>query len=296
MHSPQHCSFTTNPIKQDMELHKLLTLYFFISYFFLSQPSQATTNLPGVVRRTTKQQILASIPPASQENTIPFITSPSGKYTAYFLRRDTAPGAGGFGSEFCYIQVQDTTTQSSMWESECSPVSTVNTCALVFSWNGLEVFDGSNSIWNNEAQSADNNFLQTLELVDEGDMRIRDKDGELAWKASDDPRENQRCGLPGSPGLAPALPPFAQPVGYDKNLPFGQSSEQEQQQLPQPGKIYNQQQPQAPVTGESQAFGLNSQPLVDNSPYDSGCIGGLEHWLGMGVGLVVSFLIHGFIF
>lgn len=179
-----------------------------------------------------------------------------------------------------------------MWESECAPVSTVNTCALLFTWNGLEIFDGSNSVWDTSAESADNNFLLNLELVDQGDMRIHDKDGELAWKASDEPRVDQRCGMPGSPGLAPALPPFAEPIGQDRNLPFGQSQRLPQAadpiglggagqgQLHQPNSV-------AAGVGVGHAFGFNSQPLVDNTPYDSGSYKG-KHWVGVNVGLVLG--------
>nr|CAD1844109.1 unnamed protein product [Ananas comosus var. bracteatus] len=260
----------------------ILSLFLVSSYFlYYSCPCEAaatgTAGIPvGTIERTTKQQILVSIPPGATGGSVPFLTSPSGKYVAYLLRRPTAKGAGGFGSDFCYVEVEDASSGSSMWESECTPVSTVNSCALLFTWNGLEVFDGSTSVWDTGAQSADNNFLETLELVDEGDMRIRDKDGELAWKASDDPRANQDCGLPGSPGVAPALPPFAEPIGKDNNLPFGQAGQGGGQgaggQLPE-------------VHGVSQTVGFGSQPLVDNSPYDSGCLAGIEHWVGSGLGL-----------
>lgn len=181
-----------------------------------------------------------------------------------------------------------------MWESECAPASNVNTCTLLFTWNGLEIFDGSNSVWNTNAASADNNFLLNLELVDQGDMRIHDKDGELAWKASDEPRVDQHCGMPGSPGLAPALPPFAEPIGQDKNLPFGQS-----QQLPQAADPINlggsgqtqfhQPNSEAAGAGVGQAFGFNSQPLVDNTPYDSGCYKG-KYLAEVNVGLILGVL------
>nr|CAD1844216.1 unnamed protein product [Ananas comosus var. bracteatus] len=230
----------------------ILSLFLVASYFlYYSCPCEAaatgTAGVPvGTIERTTKQQILVSILPGATGGSVPFLTSPRGN------------------------------TGSSMWESECTPVSTVNSCALLFTWNGLEVFDGSTSVWDTGAQSANNNFLETLELVDEGDMRIRDKDGELAWKASDDPRANQNCGLPGSPGVAPALPPFAEPIGKDNNLPFGQAGQGGGQgaggQLPE-------------VHGVSQTVGFGSQPLVDNSPYDSGCLAGIEHWVGSGLGL-----------
>ncbi|XP_038976774.1 uncharacterized protein LOC120107534 [Phoenix dactylifera] len=261
-----------------MEFLASLILSLSFSSLLLSPPAQATAP-SGTIKRTTKQQILASIPPGTQENPVPFITSPSGKYAAYLLRRETAPGAGGFGSDFCYIQVQDTSTEQSMWESECAPVSTANTCALVFDDNGLEVFDGSNSAWaTDDAESADENFLETLELVDEGDMWLRDKKGELAWKASEEPRANQRCGLPGSPGLAPARPPFAAPIGGDDNLPFGQQ---------QQGK---------PMAGVSQTFGFDSNPLADSTPYDSGCSRGVQYWLGTGGGVLLAHLVSALVF
>ncbi|OEL18279.1 hypothetical protein BAE44_0020702 [Dichanthelium oligosanthes] len=275
-------------------------------------PSHAAATAPaGTIERVTKQQILASIPPHWDENPVLFLTSPSGKYAAYFLRSQTTPGAGGLGADFCYVEVLDTTAPGaeglSVWESECLAVSTVNTCALVFSWNGLEVFDGSTSVWHtHDAQSDEQNFLETLQLVDEGDMRILDKGGELAWKASDEPRAAQHCGMPGSPGLASALPPFAEPIGHgSSDLPFGVGGgygngagagvgvgvggvaqpEAPLAPLPQPEL------PLAPLPQEAdefggaaaaaagqgqagpgveQTFGFGNQPLVDNSPYDSG--------------------------
>ncbi|KAG8040774.1 hypothetical protein GUJ93_ZPchr0792g7100 [Zizania palustris] len=201
-----------------------------------SSVAAAVTGPPGTIERITKQQILASIPPpghgdggATIHPPVLFLTSPSGKYAAYFVRSHTMPGAGGLGADFCYVEVVDTSaheaaaTGGSVWESECRPVSTVNTCTLLFSYHGLEVFDGSEEVWHGETNTDGTNFLQRLELVDDGDMRIRDKDGELAWRASDEPRHAQRCGAPGSPGLATALPPFAEPIGaHSSNLPFGQ--------------------------------------------------------------------------
>ncbi|KAL5229939.1 hypothetical protein ABZP36_028715 [Zizania latifolia] len=199
-----------------------------------SSLAAAVTGPPGTIERITKQQILASIPPAGHGDAalhppVLFLTSPSGKYAAYFVRSHTVPGAGGLGADFCYVEVVDTSvheavaTGGSVWESECRPVGTVNTCTLLFSYHGLEVFDGSEEVWHGETNTDGTNFLQRLELVDDGDMRIRDKDGELAWRASDEPRHAQRCGAPGSPGLATALPPFAEPIGaHSSNLPFGQ--------------------------------------------------------------------------
>lgn len=138
---------------------------------------------------------------------------------------------------------------------------------------------------------ADNDFLETLQIVDEGDMRIIDRDGELAWKASDDPRSNQGCGLPGSAGLAPESPPFAKPLGGDvSNLPFGQGSQQGGgSAIPNPslGLGFNGQQEQQ----------QQQQPLVDNTAFESGCsrrvLGG---FLGVGLGLVIMVvvvMVHG---
>ncbi|KAJ1297978.1 hypothetical protein BS78_01G419400 [Paspalum vaginatum] len=284
----------------------------------LLAPHAAATAPAGTIERETKQQILASIPPHWDENPVLFLTSPSGKYAAYFMRTRTTPGAGGLGADFCFVEVLDTTAPGaegrSVWESECMAVSTVNTCALVFSWKGLEVFDGSTSVWHtHDARSDEHNFLQTLQLVDQGDMRILDKGGELAWKASDEPRAAQHCGMPGSPGLASALPPFAEPIGHgSSDLPFGYGHgsgygngagfgvggvAQPEAPLPQPDL------PLAPlpqeadqfggaaaagqgqgVQGAEQAFGFGNQPLVDNSPYDSGA---QKHGCGL-VGISVS--------
>ncbi|XP_062213500.1 uncharacterized protein LOC133914408 [Phragmites australis] len=274
-------------------------------------PSYATaTATAGTLERETKQQILASIPPHWQENPVLFLTSPSGKYAAYFMRSQTTPGAGGLGADFCYVEVLDTTTPGpegrSVWESECLAVSTVNTCALVFSWNGLEVFDGSTSVWHtHDTQSDDHNFLETLQLVDEGDMRILDKGGELAWKASDEPRAAQHCGMPGSPGLAAALPPFAEPIGHgSSNLPFGEEGgrgngvggvaqpELPLAPLPQEADQFGGAAAQGQaVEGVGQTFGFGSQPLVDNSPYDSGALKHGCSFVGIAVALGLSVAI-----
>jgi len=288
----------------------------------------ATTPL-GTIERVTKQRILASIPPGGGPPVL-FLTSPSGKYAAYFVRTHTMPGAGGLGADFCYVEVVDTTTAGahgvegdedaaaaaasgkSVWESECRPISTVNTCSLLFSWDGLEVFDGSEEVWHGETNRDGTNFLETLELVDDGDMRIRDKDGELAWRASDEPRHAQHCGAPGSPGLGAALPPFAEPLGaHSSNLPIGQEPDGNGHaaELPQAadlgsgaaafggapagvaGPDLGQGEHDAAADvgsgaaafggaagvagpghgqGEHDVAGFGAQPLVDNSPYDSG--------------------------
>lgn len=204
----------------------------------------------GTIERASKQQILASLPPGGHDSPpVLFLTSPSGKYAAYFVRTHTVPGAGGLGADFCYVEVTiagggkataGEGSGGSVWESECRPVSTVNTCTLLFSWHGLEVFDGSEEVWHGETNTDGTNFLQTLELVDDGDMRVRDKDGELAWRASDKPRHGQHCGAPGSPGLDAAVPPFAEPIGaHHGNLPFGKvhGSNSNAAELPQAAEL-----------------------------------------------------------
>ncbi|KAK1297635.1 hypothetical protein QJS10_CPB15g00477 [Acorus calamus] len=247
-----------------------------------------TTPIPGTIDRTTKQQILSTIPPTtdaesspSPPNPDPFLTSPSGKYAAYFLRHVTAPNAGGFGNDFCFVQVKDTSTGNSVWESECAPVSNVNTCTLTFTDAGLEIFDGSRSSWDT---SVDGQNLEVLELVDEGDMRIRDKDGNQVWRASDNPRVNQVCGLAGSPGLSPAKPPFAAPIGGSTRYPFGQQQGQGQQQqglgLGLGGSGVGQAQASLGLNGGGEQV---KQPLVDNTPYDSGYSVRVEWWVGVGV-------------
>ncbi|KAK9129498.1 hypothetical protein Sjap_009985 [Stephania japonica] len=264
----------------------------------------------GTIERSTKQQILASIPPPGHEAIPPqlFLTSTAGAYSAFLLRRETSQGAGGFGSDFCYIQVQDH-SGSSVWESECTPVSNVNTCTLVLSDAGFEIFDGSRSAWDSDVDVDEHVHLERLELMDTGDMQMRDNEGELSWKASDSPASNQNCGSVGAPGQAPAHPPFAAPIHSNKG-PFGQPqpvNSQPQQPLAapaqptthfygsplQPGPAGLPQQvgsnqpipvPAAdadqPLPGQPLSAGLNQpigvlgnsqQPnLVDNTPFDSG--------------------------
>ncbi|PKA56518.1 hypothetical protein AXF42_Ash015291 [Apostasia shenzhenica] len=271
-----------------MELSSSFLLYLSLSSLLPTpSPAQPATALPAdTIHRTAKQQILATIPPGETSTPQPFLTSPSGKYTAYLLRRPTAAGAGGFGNDFCYVQVVDSETGESAWESECTPVSTSNTCSLVFSDNGLEVFDGSSSAWDTGAQSAGRNPLESLELLDEGDMRIRDKIGELAWKASNDPRRDQRCGEPGSPGLARAMPPFGKPIGGQADMPFGQQQQHGGGQGVAGGGSGSR---PPEVGGLGEVFGFaGGRPLVDGTAYDSGCRRvsfGLASMMGL-VGLI----------
>ncbi|XP_019055017.1 PREDICTED: uncharacterized protein LOC104607594 [Nelumbo nucifera] len=278
--------------------NSFLTLLIFFSSTLLCVQAVAPS---GTIERAARQQLLASIPPVheatptSSGSSQLFLTSPSGKYSAFLLRRETSFGAGGFGNDFCYIQVQDESGQS-VWESECASVSNVNSCTLVFSDAGLEIFDGSRSSWDT---NADGEQLETLEMLDKGDMQIRDKDGNLIWKASDNPISNQNCGSIGAPGLAPALPPFAKPIS-NGNLPFGQSANNQgqnsqlgdQQQLGDSRQNINQ-----PFSGLNQlgsplgqTFGVNQQqPLIDNTPFNSAS--SREAPLKFGVALVTMITI-----
>lgn len=290
-------------------LFSSLTLLLSSSLLLLFLPTtQSITPPAGTIERTTKQQILASLPPTSHESAPSselFLTSPSGKYEAYLLRRVTNPGAGGFGNDFCYLQIQE--SGHNVWESECAVVSNVNTCTLVFSDAGLEIFDGSRSTWDTDA---DGDRLETLVLLDSGDMQIREHEGDLVWRASDNPIVNQECGSVGSPGLSPAHPPFASPVpGRDINFgqPLGGSHQQQQQsslgsslgyqQQPSLGTQQQQQplgqQPSLGGVGLNQPLGVNSNPLVDNTPFDSGSERKMEITCMVG-GVALAFL--GFLF
>ncbi|KAI3872940.1 hypothetical protein MKW92_002844 [Papaver armeniacum] len=307
-------------------LSRVIFLMFFVSssLFILSQAITPA----GTIERITKQQLLASIPPnvgpTPAGSSQLFLTSPSGKYSVFLLRRETTLGAGGFGSDFCYMQVQDSGV--SVWESECTPVSTANTCSLVFGEGGLEIFDGSSSAWDGDVDGDEP--LETLEILDTGDMRIRDKEGQLQWRASDNPIVNQNCGSIGAPGLSPVLPPFASPVhggDEDHRGPFGQPgpipvgngvgnqglvepvpADQEQpedqviatapaplddsEQLPEQaiGNPHHGVSSKPLSAGLNQPFGgaagANQEPLVDNTPYDSGC--SKNKVFGLGFGLI----------
>ena len=153
-----------------------------------------------------------------------------------------------------------------MWESECAAVSNVNACTLLFSDADLEIFDGSRSTWDSDA---DGDYLERLDLIYAGDMQIRDKEGELAWKANDNPIVNQNCGSIGSPGLAPETPPFATPI--EEDTPFGQ----DQQQQPQLGESHQSLSLSEPLSALNPSFPMLNQPfgagidqhgvLVDNT-------------------------------
>ncbi|KAK9165173.1 hypothetical protein Scep_000364 [Stephania cephalantha] len=307
-------------LKANLLFH-LLTVLISSNSFLIAQAVAPV----GTIERTTKQQILATIPPPGQEATPPqlFLTSTAGIYSAFLLRRETTLGAGGFGTDFCYIQVQDH-SGTSVWESECTPVSNVNTCTLVLSDAGFEIFDGSRSAWDSDVDLDEHVHLERLELMDTGDMQMRDNEGELLWKASDSPASNQNCGSVGAPGQAPAHPPFAAPIHGD-NGPFGQPVNNQPQQplspaqpaLPaqpttqfygsplQPGLPQqvgskepiaadaDQPLPEQPLSaGLNQPIGvgISHQPLVDNTPFDSGSMRERVEVMKLGLGSLVAFM------
>ncbi|KAI0493616.1 hypothetical protein KFK09_023735 [Dendrobium nobile] len=266
-----------------------LLLFFFFFFLFSLLPLSSTqandTTLPGSIARTTKQQLLATMSPGNRSATEPFLSSPSGKYAAYFLRRGTAPvpvpDAVGSGNDFCYIQVAEISTSDSRWESDCVPVSISNACSLIFSDSGLQILDGSNSAWSTDAQSE---FpVQNLELDDEGDLRITGEDGELAWKASDEPRQNQHCGETGSPGLAAAAPSSAQTIGKGSETPLEQ---------PPSGRSMGRVGP-TPEGVNGAGIGYGGLPLVDSTPYDSGSLKPEVGWVGTGRALLLCLGVIG---
>lgn len=87
---------------------------------------------------------------------------------------------------------------------------------------------------------------------------------------------NQECGSPGSPGMRSAQPPFAAPVDTSRNNNFGTSKapgfvgsplpERRPADLPLPQQEGEN---SKPVGFENPRRGFG-QPLVDNTPYDSG--------------------------
>ncbi|KAJ0966979.1 hypothetical protein J5N97_023896 [Dioscorea zingiberensis] len=265
-------------------------------------PPLSTATPSGTIHRTTTQQVLASISGDADDqhsNSQPFLTSLSGKYTACLLRASSSA-------------------------------------------TGTE---GSPSV--------------TLELVDDGDLRIFNEDVVMAWEATNEPLATQGCAstletpslvpetdpfivsppppelvpvlappppelapvldtpppelvpvlAPPPPELAPVLaPPVSSPVvapsspgllpgsgspltpasNGGSGLPFGK---------PVPGGgLSSVNQPVGLGGGQGQGQG---QPLVDNTPYDSGSwIGRDNYWFGVGLALLlhVLFLAHGFLF
>ncbi|GLJ20966.1 hypothetical protein SUGI_0383070 [Cryptomeria japonica] len=149
--------------------------------------------------------------------TQPFLTSQSGTFTAMLVRKQTNPGLGGLGLEYCYVDVINTAAQQSIWESPCQAVTTTSPCILLLTDDGLQINDGNNEVWNN---GADN--YQSLVLLESGELRMVDNNGQSAWSGNDDPLVNQNCGTALSPGSLPFIQPaFSSPLEAD--LPNGQS-------------------------------------------------------------------------
>ncbi|GLJ20964.1 hypothetical protein SUGI_0383050 [Cryptomeria japonica] len=192
----------------------------------------------GSIVRTQTQQVLAalntpngnSVPviqgsgssvvntPAGNGFTVtqPFLTSQSGTFTSMLVRKQTNPGIGGLGLDYCYVDVINTAAQQSIWESPCQGVTTTSPCILLLTDDGLQINDGNNEVWNN---GADN--YQSLILLESGELRMVDNNGQSSWSANDDPLVNQNCGTALSPGSLPFIQPaFSSPLQVD--LPNGQ--------------------------------------------------------------------------
>ncbi|URD77368.1 Translocase of chloroplast [Musa troglodytarum] len=293
---PSQLTFTAlrpiEPAAMDSRTSLLPLFLASLLLLLLSPPARATI-VPGSIERTTKQQILASIPPHAAEAAVPFLTSPSGKYTASLVRRQTAPGAGGLGNDFCYIQVQDTGAERSMWESECGPVSSANTCAAVFTAYGLQVFDGSNPVWTPGRSPPTTTSWRRWSWSTRATCASGTSTASWRGRRATTRARTRTAACPAL-RYGAGCAPFAVPIGGDnQNLPFGQPAPSAQQQLlpPQSNTMYDQEQPQHPFGGASQAFGFNGHPLVDNTPYDSGCSGGgAWRWIGFGVPLLLAIL------
>ncbi|XP_051189107.1 uncharacterized protein [Lolium perenne] len=169
------------------------------------------------ISRTTEQQIIASAAPAafadadaddqSDLEGLPFLASPSGSFAAYLRRATTVDNV----RDVCYVEVVQQQGggggTSSVWESECTPVSGADTCDLAFSPVGLELFAGGHSLWDTAVDSDP----EMLSLDGAGDMRIVSRDGVTVWRTRDEPWTGQRCGAPlpvsSSASTVDVLPP-----------------------------------------------------------------------------------------
>ena len=130
-------------------------------------------------------------------------------------------------------------------------------------------------------------LLKTLNLLDSGDMQIRDKDGKLVWKASDNPIINQNCGSQPSSGFNQPFSSTNQPLsGFNQpfsgfNQPFSSTN--------QPLSGFNQ-----PFSSQNQPFGTNNQQgLVGNTPFGNG-VSRKKPFMG-GVVLASLIITFGFI-
>ncbi|XP_048131240.1 uncharacterized protein LOC125313942 [Rhodamnia argentea] len=251
----------------------------------------------GAIQRTKDQLLLASLQPSTEAtSTSPgsissqlFLTSPSGISAAYLVRPVNSASAGGH--DYCYIQIQG--GGSAVWKSTCASVSQANSCSLVFSGSGLEIFDGSRSSWRTNVDGGHRHNPETLLLLDGGDLQIRDQSGRIVWMASGSQAVDQNCGSFGTPRENFASPPFGSPsykgepeslssssssslgqsldhngeeseMGYDNNY----QQQQETMNYPQQQSLsgFNQ-----PFSTLNQPFGASNQEgLVDNGPFENG--------------------------
>ncbi|KAF8022681.1 hypothetical protein BT93_F0257 [Corymbia citriodora subsp. variegata] len=277
-------------------LLSLLTLLF--THFVASLPQSGG----GAIQRTKDQLLLASLQPSTEATlTSPgsissqlFHTSPSGSSSAYLVRPVNSASSGGH--DYCYIQVQG--GSSVVWKSTCASVSQANTCSLVFSSSGLEIFDGSQSSWRTNVNGGHRRNPETLLLLDGGDLQIRDQSGKIVWTASESQDVGQTCGSFGTPRENFAFSPFGSPSFKDepeslssssssssslgqshllgrvwiktvKNLKWQQETLNypQQQMLNRPSLSgFNQ-----PFPALNQPFGASNQEgLVDNGPFENG--------------------------
>ncbi|KAK3424931.1 hypothetical protein EUGRSUZ_F01669 [Eucalyptus grandis] len=281
------------------------TFLFLYALLFSHFAASLAQSGAGTIHRTKDQLLLASLQPSTgTTSTSPgsissqlFLTSPSGSSAAYLVR--PVNSASSSDNDYCYIQVQG--GGSAVWKSTCASVSQANTCSLVLSGSGLEIFDGSQSSWRTNVNGGHRRNPETLLLLDGGDLHIRDQSGRIVWTASESQAVGQTCGSFGTPRENFAFSPFGSPSYEDKpeSLPSSSSSSSSplRQSLDQIGEEsemgYNnnyqqqqetmnypqQQMPNRPsLTGFNQPFSTQNQPfgasnqdgLADNGPFENG--------------------------
>lgn len=274
------------------------TLLSLLSLLFFHFAASLAQSGAGTIQRTKDQLLLASLQPSTEAtSTSPgsissqlFLTSPSGSSTVYLVRPVNSASSGGH--DYCYIQVQG--GGSIVWKSACASISQANTCSLVFSGSGLEIFDGSQSSWRTNVNGGHNRNPETLLLLDGGDLRIRDQRGRVMWMASESQAVDQNCGSFGTPRENFAFSPLGSPSHKDEPESLSSSSSSSssslEQSLDQNGEEsemgynnnYQQQQetmnyPQQQMinrpslAGFNQPFGASTQEgLEDNGPFENG--------------------------
>ncbi|XP_031476816.1 uncharacterized protein LOC116248267 [Nymphaea colorata] len=246
--------------------------------FFLS--STLASALSSIIDRTRREQLISSL--SSSDNggssgiSQQFVASPSGRYGGLFVRQ-TAADSQSYGHDYCYIQIVG--SGQILWESECAPVSTTNRCYLVFSDFGLEIYDGGRSVWDT---NADGVKLQTLMMLDNGDLQIRDEGDQVAWKASDYQSNSHRCSTS-------SYTPYASPLPSNDPQPaFNQPYNQ--QPLNQPYSSVNQ-----PFSSTNQQPFGNGIPLIHNPLFGSGSTREVPSPVFLLIGLFVLVLsVYGF--